>query len=35
QHYGLRLPGLRIAPAHGKAHRHQCLRQLALLEARA
>lgn len=29
-HYGLRLPGLRIEPASGDAHRHACLRALAL-----
>ncbi|MDR2877787.1 MAG: DUF58 domain-containing protein [Chromatiales bacterium] len=28
--YGLKLPTLVIAPAHGGAHRHQCLRALAL-----
>ena len=28
--YGLRLPGLRIKPANGEAHRHQCLEALAL-----
>jgi len=30
QHYGLRLPGESIAPASGPAHRHRCLRALAL-----
>lgn len=30
--YGLRLPGLRVPPARGRAHRHQCLRQLALAQ---
>ena len=28
--YGLRLPGQRIEPALGPAHREQCLRALAL-----
>jgi uncharacterized protein (DUF58 family) len=28
--YGLRLPGLRIAPSRGEAHRHACLKALAL-----
>jgi uncharacterized protein (DUF58 family) len=28
--YGLRLPGASIAPGQGPAHRHQCLRALAL-----
>ena len=31
-HYGLRLPGLHIAPGRGPAHRHQCLKALALYE---
>jgi uncharacterized protein (DUF58 family) len=31
--YGLRLPGTRIAPARGEAHRHLCLKTLALFEA--
>jgi uncharacterized protein (DUF58 family) len=31
--YGLRLPGKEIAPTRGEAHRHQCLKALALLEA--
>lgn len=33
--YGLRLPGVRLAPAYGEAHRHACLRALALFEAQA
>lgn len=28
--YGLAIPGQRIAPGHGEAHRHRCLRALAL-----
>lgn len=32
QHYGLRLPGTSIAPAHDQAHYEACLRALALLE---
>lgn len=28
--YGLRLPGVRIAPGHGDRHRHTCLEALAL-----
>lgn len=28
--YGLRMPGVAIAPAHGEAHRNRCLRALAL-----
>jgi uncharacterized protein (DUF58 family) len=28
--YGLRLPGIRIAPGHGERHRHACLEALAL-----
>ncbi len=28
--YGLRMPGVAIAPAHGEAHRHACLEALAL-----
>ncbi len=31
--YGLRLPGLEIAPGHGDAHRSSCLQALALYEA--
>lgn len=27
--YGLRLPGQEFAPAHGEAHRNQCLEALA------
>ncbi len=30
--YGLRLPGVEIAPAYDTSHREQCLRQLALFE---
>ncbi|MDX1512507.1 MAG: DUF58 domain-containing protein [Gammaproteobacteria bacterium] len=30
--YGLEVPGLRLAPADGEAHRHACLRALALFE---
>lgn len=30
--YGLRLPGVQIAPAHGPRHRHCCLEQLALFD---
>lgn len=33
QPYGLRLPGLSLAPGHGDAHRLQCLKALALFEA--
>lgn len=33
--YGLRLPGLRIAPSRGPAHEHACLKALALYEAGA
>lgn len=33
QAYGLRLPGVRIAPARGEAHRALCLEALALFEA--
>lgn len=29
-HYGLRLPGVELPPAHGQAHRAECLRALAL-----
>jgi uncharacterized protein (DUF58 family) len=29
--YGLELPGKRIPPARGQAHRHRCLRELAIL----
>lgn len=29
-HYGLRLPGVELQPAHGTAHRAECLRALAL-----
>jgi uncharacterized protein (DUF58 family) len=31
RHYGLIVPGTRIAPAHGMNHRHHCLRTLAVL----
>jgi uncharacterized protein (DUF58 family) len=30
--YGLRLPGVEIAPAHGDAHRTSCLQALALFQ---
>jgi uncharacterized protein (DUF58 family) len=30
--YGLRLPGTEFPPAHGDAHRHRCLKALALLD---
>jgi len=30
--YGLRLPGVEIAPAHGDAHRAACLQALALFK---
>ncbi len=30
QDYGLRIPGVEFRPAHGEAHRHQCLEALAL-----
>jgi len=33
QSYGLRLPGLRLAPSRGKTHEHACLRALALHDA--
>ncbi|TAM46179.1 MAG: DUF58 domain-containing protein [Gammaproteobacteria bacterium] len=33
-HYGLRLPGIVIAPDHGEAHEHVCLKALALFELR-
>ncbi|MEP7262496.1 MAG: DUF58 domain-containing protein [Usitatibacter sp.] len=32
QSYGLRLPGLEIAPAHGEVHRTRCLEALALFQ---
>ena len=32
QVYGLRLPGVEIAPAHGVQHQHRCLKALALFE---
>ncbi len=32
-HYGLDLPGLHIAPAHGQQHLHACLRELATWRA--
>ena len=28
--YGLRMPGIELRPAHGSAHRHECLKALAL-----
>lgn len=31
--YGLRVPGVEIPPAHGDAHRHLCLKSLALFDA--
>lgn len=31
--YGLKLPGVEIAPARGEAHRHACLKALALFPA--
>lgn len=34
-HYGLRLPGIELPPAHGSAHRDECLRALALFGADA
>lgn len=30
--YGLRLPGMKILPARGNLHRHECLKALALLD---
>lgn len=33
RNYGLRLPGLRLAPAHGENHQYECLKALALFEA--
>jgi uncharacterized protein (DUF58 family) len=33
--YGLRLPGIDIAPDRGQAHKERCLKELALFEARA
>lgn len=30
--YGLRVPGIEIAPSNGAAHRHDCLRTLAVFE---
>ncbi|MBL6752023.1 MAG: DUF58 domain-containing protein [Nevskia sp.] len=33
--YGLRLPGLALAPSRGDLHRHECLKALALYEAAA
>ncbi|MEL6869866.1 MAG: DUF58 domain-containing protein [Pseudomonadota bacterium] len=32
-HYGLRLPGVEIPPAHGLAHRNRCLDALALAQS--
>jgi uncharacterized protein (DUF58 family) len=31
--FGLRLPGVELGPAHGRAHLERCLRELALYEA--
>ena len=31
-HYGLRLPGVELAPARGDAHRSACLQALALYQ---
>ena len=31
-HYGLRLPGIELAPARGDAHRSACLEALALYQ---
>jgi uncharacterized protein (DUF58 family) len=33
QHYGLKLPGIDIAPNSGEAHKYQTLKELALFEA--
>lgn len=33
--YGLRLPGERLEPGHGEAHRHRCLQLLALFDGAA
>ena len=33
QHYGLKLPGIDIAPNNGEAHKYQTLKELALFEA--
>ena len=33
QDYGLRLPGVEFAPAHGDTHRHRCLMALALFDS--
>jgi len=33
QSYGLRIPGVKIAPARGEAHRTRCLEALALFRA--
>ena len=30
--YGLRIPGHEFSPAHGEAHRHQCLKTLAIFD---
>jgi uncharacterized protein (DUF58 family) len=32
--YGLRVPGVEYSPANGEAHRHRCLRELALFNDR-
>jgi len=34
QDYGLRIPGYEFNPAHGDAHRHQCLQALALFNGK-
>ena len=34
QDYGLRIPGSEFNPAHGDAHRHQCLQALALFNSK-
>ncbi len=35
QDYGVRLPGQEFQPAHGEAHRHNCLRALAFFDEHA
>ena len=30
--YGLWIPGTQLSPNHGDAHKHNCLRALALME---
>ena len=32
--FGLKLPGVELAPDHGDAHRDRCLRELALFDDR-